>query len=132
MYLYSTYCVQLTLKIQFSLLSLPLRSASSFNQDISNWNVGSATNMHRMFQNAIAFNQDLPWSAPYNEDMAYMFSGATSFQGDVSAFDTSSVVSMERTFSGINYNPDITNWNVENLYTAASMYVKRKRQFLML
>ena len=77
--------------------------------------------MHRMFQDATSFNQDLPWSAPYLQDMAYMFNGAASFQGDMSAFDTSSVISMERTFSEISYNGNITNWNVENVYTMASM-----------
>ena len=32
---------------------------SSFNQDISSWNVSNVTNMAQMFQNAISFNQDL-------------------------------------------------------------------------
>lgn len=76
-----------------------------------------------MFQDATSFNQDLPWSTLFLQDMAYMFNGASSFQGDVSTWDTSSVISMERTFSGISYNGDITNWNVENVYTMASMYV---------
>jgi surface protein len=32
---------------------------SSFNQDISNWNVSNVTSMGGMFRSAIAFNQDL-------------------------------------------------------------------------
>ncbi len=34
-------------------------NASSFNQDISSWNISSATQMGRMFQGALSFNQDL-------------------------------------------------------------------------
>jgi surface protein len=33
--------------------------ASSFNQDISNWNTSLVTNMQFMFFNASSFNQDL-------------------------------------------------------------------------
>jgi surface protein len=38
--------------------------ASSFNSDISNWNVSSVTDMASMFYNASSFNQNLcPWGA---------------------------------------------------------------------
>jgi surface protein len=35
------------------------RQASSFNQDISTWNISNVTNMSNMFNSATAFNQDL-------------------------------------------------------------------------
>jgi surface protein len=34
-------------------------SATAFNQNISNWDVSSVTNMESMFQSAAAFNQNL-------------------------------------------------------------------------
>ena len=37
----------------------PYNFSQSFNQDISSWNISSATDMGRMFQSAISFNQDL-------------------------------------------------------------------------
>ena len=35
------------------------KSASSFNQNISNWNVGNVTDMTKMFYGAATFNQPL-------------------------------------------------------------------------
>ncbi|MFV0553617.1 MAG: BspA family leucine-rich repeat surface protein [Mangrovibacterium sp.] len=48
--------------------------ASSFNQDISDWNVSALMDMRHMFENALKFNQDLSgWDvsgviAPYRQD----------------------------------------------------------------
>ena len=77
--------------------------------------------MYSMFRDATSFNQDLPWAAPFLLDMTNMFYGATNFNGDLSLFDTSSVVAMQGTFRGISYNRNISNWNVENVFTMSSM-----------
>ena len=54
--------------------------ATSFNQDISGWNVGSVMNMFQMFNSATAFNQDISgWNVGSVTNMASMFAGATSF-----------------------------------------------------
>ena len=48
--------------------------ADAFNQDISSWNTGSATNMRQMFFNAAAFNQNLAsWDIADVTDMTSMF-----------------------------------------------------------
>ena len=77
--------------------------------------------MYSMFRGAESFNQDLPWAAPNLEDMGYMFRDATSFQGDLSSFYTSTVSNMQGTFQGISYNRDISTWDVSNVYLMTSM-----------
>ena len=56
------------------------RGASAFNMDISDWIVTSVTDMGNMFRDAIAFNQDLSsWDVGAVTDMRGMFLGATAF-----------------------------------------------------
>ena len=53
---------------------------TDFNDDITNWDVSSATNMYGMFQYATAFNQDLSnWDISSVTDMRYMFEEAYAF-----------------------------------------------------
>ena len=48
--------------------------ANTFNQDISNWNVSSVTNMVAMFKEANAFNQDISdWNVSSATNMTDMF-----------------------------------------------------------
>ena len=54
--------------------------ASSFNGDISGWNVSAVTNMDKMFLGASAFNGDISsWNVSAVTNMNGMFDGATSF-----------------------------------------------------
>jgi surface protein len=51
-------------------------NASSFNQDLSGWNVGSVSNMSYMFQNASSFDQSLAtWPVSNVTNASAMFSG---------------------------------------------------------
>jgi len=50
---------------------------SSFNQDISNWNVSNVTNIAGMFYNAYKFNQPIGnWDVSNVDDMEVTFYGA--------------------------------------------------------
>ena len=54
--------------------------STSFNGDISNWNVIHVTNMSYMFDHAPSFNGDISnWNISNVRDMSFMFKGATSF-----------------------------------------------------
>ena len=64
-------------------------SGSSFNQDISSWDVSNVT------------------------DMSYMFSGS-SFNQDISSWDVSNVTDMRSMFFGSSFNQDISSWVVPN------------------
>ncbi|MGL4582507.1 MAG: BspA family leucine-rich repeat surface protein, partial [Flavobacterium sp.] len=77
--------------------------ASSFNGDISKWNVSSLNNMQSMFHAAVAFNRDLSkWNVSSATNMAQVFAYATSFNGDLSSWDVSNVTDMQSMFSGAN------------------------------
>ena len=54
--------------------------ASSFNSDISNWDVSSVTNMYRMFYSATNFNQNLcPWGPKLPSNFNYTTYAKTCF-----------------------------------------------------
>ena len=90
---------------------------TSFNQDISAWDVSNVTNMSAMFRSAENFNSDISdWNVSNVADMSYMFSSAISFNGDISKWDVSGVTDMSHMFkSAESFNQDISNWNVSNV-----------------
>ena len=102
-------------------------------RDISNW--GSATVGTKSFQNC----QNLSISATnlpnLDANLAYTFSGATSFNSDISNWDTSNVTNMEGIFYGADaFNQDIsqktvtgdgasyTAWDTSSVTTMRNMF----------
>ena len=74
--------------------------ASSFNQDISSWNVSNVTEMNVMFSDASSFNQDISsWNVSNVTNMRYMFSDASSFNQDIGSWNVSNVTDMSGMFS---------------------------------
>ena len=71
-------------------------NASSFNQDISSWDVSSVYDMTDMFYNASSFNQDISsWDVSNVTNMTYMFYEHSSFNQPISNWDVSNVTNME-------------------------------------
>ena len=57
------------------------QGATSFNQDLSGWDVSSITDTSSMFQGATSFNQNLSgWDISSAKDMSSMFDGAEAFE----------------------------------------------------
>jgi surface protein len=71
------------------------KDATSFDQNISSWNISSVTNVADMFSGATSFNQDIcSWGTSNGRYTRSMFRNATSFDQNVYAWD---------------------NWNVDKL-----------------
>lgn len=67
-----------------------LLGCTSFNQDVSGWDVSGVSNMSQMFEGATSFDQDISgWVVNGVSDMRQVFKGATSFNQDISGWDVS-------------------------------------------
>ncbi|NME72294.1 BspA family leucine-rich repeat surface protein [Flammeovirga aprica] len=102
--------------------------AESFNGDISNWNVSAVESMRSMFYNASSFNKDLNnWDVSSVKNMRGMFFYADSFDGDISGWDVSSVNDMGWMFdSAISFNGNLSDWDVSNVTFMVSMFRNAK------
>jgi surface protein len=69
--------------------------ATTFNQNIDNWDVSKVTNMSHMFLSAKAFNQNIGgWHVSKVTNMTYMFHNATSFNQNIGSWDVGKVTDM--------------------------------------
>ncbi|MGM0588506.1 MAG: FG-GAP-like repeat-containing protein [Bacteroidota bacterium] len=100
--------------------------SSSFNQDISSWDVSSVTNMRRMFWSATSFNQDIgDWDVSNVTDMSKMFV-FTGFNQDIGNWDVTSVTTMESMFEfALRFNQFLT-WDLSNGPNMKNMYREAK------
>ena len=66
----------------------------------------------------------VPTTLPSNiTHIQYMFSGATSFNQDISMWDTSNVTSMSYMFKGASaFNQPLNSWNVSNVTDMSNMF----------
>merc|ERR1719399_877188 len=75
------------------------QDATSFNRDISKWDVSSVLSMKNMFYGASAFNSDISkGDVARVNSMHGMFRNARSFNRDISKWDVSSVTNMNNMF----------------------------------
>lgn len=106
-------------------LSNAFRGATSFNQNISDWDVSNVTDMSSMFWSASAFNQPLDWDDKTSSvaNMSAMFRDAGSFNQNIGAWDVSNVTNMGQMFAfSIAFNGDIGAWDVSKVTNMASMF----------
>lgn len=97
---------------------------SSFNADLSRWDVSNVTNMSGMFLHATSFNQSLAsWDVSSVTDMAAMFAGATAFNQSLADWDVSSVTDMAAMFAGTtSFNQALNSWDVSSVTDMAGMF----------
>jgi surface protein len=75
--------------------------ASTFNQDLSRWNITNVVDMAAMFSGARAFNQDISkWVTSAVTNMSQMFDGAVAFDQEIRGWDVTSVTNFFFMFNG--------------------------------
>ncbi len=97
---------------------------STFNGDITQWNMSNVESTGAMFTDASVFNQDIgDWDTSKVTTMISMFTGAIKFNQDIGDWDTSKVTTMIGMFTGaIKFNQDIGSWNVQNVTAINIMF----------
>jgi surface protein len=98
--------------------------AETFNQDLSTWSTSKVKNMFAMFADTLSFNGDLSlWNVAKVSTMGSMFFNATSFDRDLKLWDTSNVEVMIYMFYGASsFNKDLSAWNVTKVSGMEGMF----------
>ncbi len=83
------------------------------------------TNMSSMFHGATSFNGDISrWNTAKVTNMRDMFNGATSFNRDIDGWNTAEVTNMSSMFNGAaSFDQDIGGWNVRKVRVMAWMFL---------
>ncbi len=84
----------------------------------------AVTSMYAMFYEATSFNGDISrWNTAQVTNMQYVFDGATSFNQDLGRWNTEKVTSMTQMFyRASSFNQDIGRWNVEAVTSMSNMF----------
>ncbi len=105
---------------QVTNLGFMFSGASSFNGNLSNWNVENITSMLQMFESALSFNGDISeWDTGNTKNMNSMFKNADSFNQNLGGWNITNVINMQDmlSFSGldtVNYNSTLIGWNEQS------------------
>ena len=120
----STYTVAISRGLEQINLGADSANAAKL-QSIEQWGDIKWTTMHATFQDAsnMVYNADDSPNLSGVTDTSGMFSGATSFNGDISGWDTSSVTDMSHMFvQASSFNSDISGWNVSGVTSMKGMF----------
>jgi Mycoplasma protein of unknown function, DUF285 len=99
--------------------------SSTFNEDLGGWDVSNAVTMRGMFACAVNFRGHGlgHWNVGRVQDFSYMMYRGQAFDADVSAWSTSSAITMEAMmFGALVFNGNVTMWDVSNVESMAHMF----------
>jgi surface protein len=99
-------------------------NAIAFNQNIGSWDVSNVTNMGSMFSSAISFNQNIgAWNVSNVTNMSAMFDQAIVFNQPIGSWNVSNVIYGQYMFrQAIIFNQPIGSWNVGNVTNMSNMF----------
>jgi len=102
-----------------------LKSWISTGKDLSTAVTTLVTDMKELFKNNSTFNSNISsWDVSNVTTMEGMFEGASIFNKDISKWDTNKVTNMDKMFkSCTNFNQDLSKWCVVNLTTEPTDFV---------
>ena len=106
-------------------MSTPFPIASTFNENISEWDVSTVKNMNQMFKSAASFNQPIgDWNVSDVTNMRKIFYGASAFNQPIGGWDVSSVTpGFHRGFQGAtSFNQDLSQWDISSSTDNSSMF----------
>ena len=97
---------------------------ASFNGDLGGWDVANVQSMHGMFYYASSFNQDLSgWDVTNIRDINRMFLWASDFNQDLSGWSVQAVTDMSYMFLGASsFNQDLSQWSVQAVTSMREMF----------
>jgi gliding motility-associated-like protein len=86
--------------------------------------LNNTTQLNFMFSGATSFTGDLNnWDVSNIVDMSNMFQDATNFNSNLNDWDVSNVTDMSSMFRGAtSFNGELSNWNVSNVNYMSSMF----------
>ena len=86
--------------------------------------LSGVTDMNSMFSGARTFDGDLSnWNVSQVTDMNHMFHNADTFNGDISSWDVSQVINMNRMLSGAAaFDWPLSDWNVSQVTDMGDMF----------
>ncbi|MDB4066333.1 BspA family leucine-rich repeat surface protein [Flavobacteriaceae bacterium] len=101
---------------------------TTFNEDISTWDMSNVGIIQNMFEGATSFNQDIGnWDMSNVINMAEMFKGASAFNNggsnSINNWNVSNVTNMFGMFNGVSiFNQDIGRWDVSKVTVMQAMF----------
>jgi surface protein len=110
-------------------MNMMLSGCTSFNQDVSSWDVSNATDLRQIFQQAgyghgVTFASLVNWDVSNADNFSNIFKDCHDFNADISGWDTGNASNMQGMFQGCYvFDQNISGWDVGNVYKFAYMFM---------